>query len=138
MSVKAACHFGLPCSCLAAWDKVAGMTEAGTTSRQEVEVLAASAEVAVAVSVALAAAHLAVVAPAEAGDLFQERECFISETPSFLFLGIVYHCNIGSIGIGSLAGFTGLFMLLVTWFLSRVPLVPKNYSYHDECLNHHR
>ena len=45
--------------------------------------------------------------------------------------------HIGYIEIGTFAGFAGLFILIVSHALSRVPLIPKNHPYLAESLNHH-
>jgi hypothetical protein len=55
-----------------------------------------------------------------------------------IFPGVVHHFRIGFPEIGSFLGFLGLFAIVVAYALSRVPLVPKNHPFIEECLNHHR
>jgi len=50
--------------------------------------------------------------------------------------GTVGESNIGFIEIGIFVGFAGLFILIVTRALSRVPLIPKNHPYLKESVNH--
>ncbi|MCF8386820.1 MAG: hypothetical protein K9G47_02975 [Bacteroidales bacterium] len=45
--------------------------------------------------------------------------------------------TIGFIEIGSYLGYLGLFMLIVFWSLSKVPLIPKHHPYLEESLKHH-
>lgn len=44
--------------------------------------------------------------------------------------------GIGFIEVGMFAGFAGLFVLVIAWGLSRIPLVPKNHPYLKESINH--
>lgn len=44
--------------------------------------------------------------------------------------------GIGFIEVGMFAGFSGLFVLVIAWGLSRIPLVPKNHPYLKESINH--
>lgn len=54
-----------------------------------------------------------------------------------IFPGVVGDQVVGFNEIGGFMGFAGLFMLVVSWFLSRVNLYPKNHPYQEECLAHH-
>lgn len=49
--------------------------------------------------------------------------------------GTLGESSIGFIEIGIFAGYTGLFTLIVTRALSRMPLIPKNHPYLNESIN---
>lgn len=51
--------------------------------------------------------------------------------------GTVGESDIGFIEVGIFGGFAGLFIIIVTWSLGRIPLIPKNHPYLKESMNHH-
>lgn len=51
--------------------------------------------------------------------------------------GTVGASNIGFIEIGVFVGYVGLFILVVSRALGRIPLIPKNHPYLNESINHH-
>ncbi len=51
--------------------------------------------------------------------------------------GTVGEFSIGLIEIGTFIGYIGIFTLIVTRALSRIPLIPKNHPYLSESINHH-
>lgn len=50
--------------------------------------------------------------------------------------GSIGGLHISYIEIGTFVGFTGLFILIVSRALSRIPLIPKNHPYLNESINH--
>jgi hypothetical protein len=45
--------------------------------------------------------------------------------------------KIGLIEIGTFVGYSGLFLLVVFYSLSRANLIPRNHPYLEESLEHH-
>lgn len=50
--------------------------------------------------------------------------------------GTVGESGIGIVEIGTFVGYAGLFVLVIAWSLSRIPLIPKNHPYLKESMNH--
>jgi len=51
--------------------------------------------------------------------------------------GTTGRLHFGFIELGTFLGYSGLFTLVVVYFLSRAPLIPKNHPYLGESLEHH-
>ena len=54
-----------------------------------------------------------------------------------VFPGTVHHFKIGFIEIGMFVGYVGLFALVITYSLKKIPLIAKNHPYLEECMQHH-
>lgn len=54
-----------------------------------------------------------------------------------IYPGTIHHLKIGFTEVGMFLGYIGLFILFVGYAFKRIPMVPKNHPYMEECLKHH-